>query len=346
MAAVSRKALPPRGARKPGNQPIRTPRVVYFARGYAPFTSGPQAVVARDLCAALAEAGAAVLAVARTPTHPAGLARRLTLSPAQPGGTTLYEGLSIDGRTRVALIVGDADPSGARLGAWLSEYFERWHDSVDLVCMGRDTEAMRPTRVETVLEERRLGFLPGIDQIAFRAPREVLALKPAAKLAVQRRLGLPVRAHAPLIVAVGARDASLWSDGLERELDRAGAQLVPEDLTADLAQRRELYAAADFALLVHDAPEDGPGDLAPAAFGAVPIAPRDGCYETVLTEVHLPSRTGTSFLFAPEADRLIAATRAALRAYRHADFAAVARHASELDLGWARPAHRILAALR
>lgn len=346
MAAVSRKALPPRGARKPGIRPIRAPRVVYFARGYAPFTPGPRAVVARDLCAALAEAGAAVLAVVRTTARPAGLARRLTEEPTHPDGTTTFEGRSIDGRARVVLLGGDTDPSGATLGAWLSAYFERWHDSLDLVCMGRDTEALRPTRVEKVIEERRLGFCSGIDQIAFRAPREVLALKPAAKLAVQHRLGLPVRANAPLLVAVGARDPSLWSAELERELDRAGAQLVTEETGIDLAQRRQLYAAADFALLIHDAPEDGPGDLAPAVFGAVPIAPRDGCYETVLTEAHLPSRTGTAFLFAPEAARLVAATRAALRAYRHPDFNAVARHASELDLGWARPAHRILAALR
>lgn len=346
MPALSRKAIPAGAAHERRLEAARQPRVVYFSRGYAPFTSGPRAIVARDLCAALADAGASVLAVVRAATEPVGLARRLSLEPPRPGGTTTYEGLSIDGRARVVLQVGAADPTRAELGAWLSEYFERWHDRPDLVCMGAGTESLRPTRVEAVIEERRLGFFPGIDQVAFRAPPDPVARKPAAKLAVQRRLGLPVRGRAPLVVAVGARDASLWSAELEQVFDRAAAQIVNDDPTAEPAERRELYQAADFALLIHDAPEDGPSDLAPAAFGAVPIAPRDGRYETVLAEAHLPSGTGTAFLFAPDPDRLTAAARAALRAYAHPGFATLCRHAASLDLGWARPAHRVLAALR
>lgn len=337
-------------------------RVLYSTPEIAPFTgAGPESALARCLAAGLVRAGARVTVAApwTAAEPPSRLARRLAPAPTSRGPVAVFEGPLPGGGGQVLLAATD-DPIAVIEAALACGPADVAH-----LALGGDAAlATLAARGIPALLDDDLELTPGIDPARWPRPADAMADKPAAKRRAQLAHGLPPLATAPLFVAESTPsqpiDPLLWSDDLEAELATAGAQLLvvhagdgdspaPSSRRAATVvgagddQRRQLLAAADFAILAHE-PSRGPSDLHAARYGAVPIAPREAPYTNTLVELDLATATGSGIFYAPDPERLVAAVRRALRAHRHPHFAATARGTARLDLDWLRPARVALGA--
>lgn len=217
-----------------------------------------------------------------------------------------------------------------------------------------------PERLRAVADGAGDGASPG-------APHDQ-----AHKLAVQRDLGLPPRPRTPLLAVTSPlADALLASDSLAalvdadaqfailaREDQDAGAlpalrslaarspwvalRAVPDDEYE--AAEAALLAGADLVLLTGPFPLAGGNRLAAVRQGVLPIAPNAGGYADILVEIDPGSGTGSGFLYeAGNPVEMIAATRRAIRAYRHTPaLPQVVERVRQLDLSWQTTARRYL----
>ncbi len=197
-----------------------------------------------------------------------------------------------------------------------------------------------------------VGILNGIDNESYN-PETDLALaqtynantfvtgKPENKLAVQRALGLPEAAQAPLFVTVGRlvgqKGINLILPLIER-LQARGAQVaflgtgfpeieaalrqaekwpgVRSRLTFDSALGRRLYAAGDFFLMPSLFEPCGLGQLIALRYGAIPIV-RDtgGLHDTVVDVDAFPAHGNGLVFTKPDPEALWATIERALALY-------------------------------
>lgn len=220
--------------------------------------------------------------------------------------------------------------------------------------------------------ERVVGIRRGVDYAAFdpaRDPRLPAAFSAAdragkgdVKTAAQHVLGLPRRAHVPLIVApapvadtVIAAIAALGDAAVQvavlgplppgdaaelRQLAHRHPTRIaaPAELTAD--QRHVAAAGADFHLLSQFDP-CGPSQLWGMRYGAVPIAAADTELADDLVDFDPDTATGSGVIAETSApDDLAAAMRRAARAHGSSRFGRLVARAMATDLSWATAARR------
>ncbi len=231
-----------------------------------------------------------------------------------------------------------------------------------------------------------IAIPPGIDESSWNPahdphlPATFSASRPegkaTCKLELQRQLGLPPRAKAPLITALPPVEAATLTGETADALAQSGAQLVlltdpdrdqpsARAIARDLAGRyptrvaacdgpadgelaHRIVAGADFALLTSGAPPRGMSQLFVLAYGAIPVAPRAGEFADRLVDVDPRTATGLGFLYPQDAPlELVTAVRRALRAFHdRPSFDALTRRALGVDLSWRTAAHRYLEAYR
>jgi hypothetical protein len=327
----------------------------------------------------------------RHPDHPPerhGLARRLTPLRVPVGDRTdevaVHEGRLPDGATRVVLLEAPAELlAGAAVALLRADPRPPHvlHARPDTAGPLRRALAGAGWSVPVVPDLD--GIPPGIDELAWDPARDAHLParfssadpdgKARCKLALQRELGLPPRARAPLIAVVAPLDPALWDvptaealvegdmqlamlgapdhDGpafermrqlARRHWTRAAACAVANTDPAHDALTHRLIAGADFVLCAHPFPAEGPSDLHGLRYGTIPIAPADEGYRQALVELDPHTLTGTGVLFRPgDATALIGAVRRATRAYRESTaWPALVRRLMTMDLSWATAARR------
>jgi starch synthase len=122
---------------------------------------------------------------------------------------------------------------------------------------------------------------------------------------------------------------------------------VPESLQRSCAfvdapsgsAERRLCAAADFALLLNDEPQDVLPIRKAQRYAAVPIVKAAGAALDAVVDCDAQLETGTGLLFASSAE-IVSTVQRALAAYREPGWPRLQRRVALLDLGWDRVAHR------
>ena len=196
---------------------------------------------------------------------------------------------------------------------------------------------------------------------------ESLAGKRACKAALQRELGLPVRADVPLCgsisrltdqkgfdLVLGALPQILDGDAQyvvlgsgDPALEQALKQLqvkFPKKLAVrigyddPLAHRIE--AGCDLYVMPSKFEPCGLNQMYSLRYGTPPIVRITGGLDDTIVDFDARSRSGTGFRFEPyETGALVACWRRALAAWRsEGDFAALVKRAMAQDFGWARAA--------
>jgi starch synthase len=219
------------------------------------------------------------------------------------------------------------------------------------------------------------GVQPGLDyavynpatdpELVSRFDAQHLDAKGNCRTAVLRELGLEVDARRPLVVMFTAsmvaagkpsKDElqSLYGRLLHNEINlviagKGVAELgaVPESLQRTCAlvdapsgaAERRLCAAADFALLLNDDPQDVLLIRKAQRYAAVPIAKAAGAALDAVVDCDAQLETGTGFLFASTAD-IVSTVQRALAAYHEPSWPRLQRRVASLDLGWDRVAQR------
>jgi starch synthase len=193
--------------------------------------------------------------------------------------------------------------------------------------------------------------------------------KAACKAALQRELGLPVRAALPLVASVSrlteqkgfdmvaaageelARlDAQFvflgtgdprWEQAL-RELARRYPGKVAVRVAHDEAVAHRVQAGADLFLMPSRYEPCGLTQMTAMRYGTVPIVRATGGLDDTVVDFDERTRTGSGFKF-DEADpaALVHAVKRALAAYKHRDaWADLVQRAMRLDFSWSRSARR------
>src|SRR5262249_11000721 len=241
-------------------------------------------------------------------------------------------------------------------GAGLEGFLARHAGKLVGILNGIDTETWDPARDP---------FLPA------RFDADDRSGKMACKAALQRELGLPVRAGVPLFGMVSrlteqkgykllleageelARLDAQWiflgrgerrfEDGLanlvRRYPARFGLRVAQDDA---LAHRIE--AGADFFLMPSSFEPCGLNQMYSQRYGTVPIVRATGGLDDTVVDYDETTRTGTGFKFGPEkADALVATLKRALALYKRKDaFDALGAQIMRPDHGWHRSARRYL----
>jgi starch synthase len=219
-----------------------------------------------------------------------------------------------------------------------------------------------------------IGIQPGLDyavynpatdpELVSRFDAQHLDAKGNCRTAVVRELGLELDDHRPLVVMFTAPSASgipskadvqqLCGRLLQNELNLvvagkgvADLGAVPESLQRSCAfvdapsgsAERRLCAAADFALLLNDDPQDVLPIRKAQRYAAVPIAKAAGAALDAVVDCDAQLETGTGFLFASSSE-IVGTVQRALAAYREPSWPRLQRRVASLDLGWDRVAHR------
>jgi len=207
---------------------------------------------------------------------------------------------------------------------------------------------------------------------------EALAGKRICKAALQRELGLPVRADVPLCgsisrltdqkgfdLVLGALPSILGprpQDGVGRDdsdvqyvvlgtgdpaLERALSELAarfPKRLAVrigyDEALSHRIEAGCDLYVMPSRFEPCGLNQMYSLRYGTPPIVRATGGLDDTIVDFDARSRSGTGFKFDRyEAGALVDCWRRALAAYRNeADFSALVRRCMAQDFGWARAA--------
>ncbi|MBX3192935.1 MAG: glycogen synthase GlgA [Labilithrix sp.] len=232
-------------------------------------------------------------------------------------------------------------------------------------------------RLDGVLRSkpRIVGIVNGVDygvwnpatdsNLVARYDGEDATNKARCKGALQKELGLPLEANAPLLLHVGRivpqKGADLVIDALPRLLRGSDAQIVfagdgDAALVAKLEQAVEkapgraafvraaseamvhkLFAAADIALVPSRFEPCGLVQLYAQRYGAPPVAHATGGLIDTIVDCDAKLETGTGFLFeAPTADALYATVQRAIAAFESDRWPALRRRVMRLDRGWER----------
>lgn len=223
------------------------------------------------------------------------------------------------------------------------------------------------------LPEPLIGILGGVDYAVFnpatdaaiesRFDAEDVSNKGSCKTALVRAAALELEDR-PLIVAFAAgcgeaehrqllhalprildQDVGVVITGANSDLRSALTPLL-EDYAGSLGlanaedgELRRCFAAADFALILRDAPASSAA-MAAQRYGALPIAYAGAGATDVVTDADAELETGTGFLYREGEEALVSAVTRALAAYQHPRFASFRRRVMRRDLGWDRPARR------
>ncbi len=211
---------------------------------------------------------------------------------------------------------------------------------------------------------------PGTDAaIAARYDAEDFANKARCKGALQKELGLPLDASAPLVAFVGRivqqKGMDLIVGAMPKLLRATDAQLVfagegDGALTQSLegavgkSHGRAAFAAAASEPLVHRIFAGADLLLVPSRFepcglvqmyaqryGALPVAHATGGLADTIVDCDSKLETGTGFLFdEASVEALLGATERAIAARGLSRWPALVRRVMRLDRGWERPARR------
>ncbi len=232
-------------------------------------------------------------------------------------------------------------------------------------------------RLDGVLraKPRIAGIVNGVDYgvwnpatdsvLAARFDAEDATNKARCKGALQKKLGLPIEAHAPLLVSVGRivpqKGSDLLAEAVPRILRGSDAQIViagdgDEALVAKLTAAAEkghgrvvfvraaaealvhrMFAGADIALVPSRFEPCGLVQLYAQRYGALPVAHATGGLVDTIVDCDAKLETGTGFLFdTPTTDALYGATQRAITAYESERWPALRRRVMKLDRGWER----------
>jgi starch synthase len=226
---------------------------------------------------------------------------------------------------------------------------------------------------------RLSGILNGIDQDEWDPARDValatrygsddLRGKASCKAALQRELGLPVRAGQPLIAMISRlteqKGLELISQsaealaGLElqlvflgtgdtryeqtlRELSRRYPSKVAVRIGHDEPLAHRVLAGADVFLMPSRFEPCGLTQMYAMRYGAAPIVRATGGLDDTVVDFDAQTRTGSGFKFDEfDAGALTRAVKRALSAYRQKDaWNDLTRRIMKLDFGWAQSARR------
>jgi starch synthase len=237
-------------------------------------------------------------------------------------------------------------------------------------------------KLDGVLRDRAraiVGITNGVDYavwnqstdaaIAARYDAEDPAAKVRCKGALQKELGLPIDAAAPLIASVGRLVEQKGSDlvaGVIPKLLRATeAQIVVAgDGEPALAKKIEdavtkghgravfaraaseplvhrIFAGADIVLVPSRFEPCGLVQMYAQRYGTLPVAHATGGLVDTVVDCDAKLETGTGFLFEePTVEALLGATERAIAARVSPRWPALVRRVMRLDRGWERPARQ------
>lgn len=237
-------------------------------------------------------------------------------------------------------------------------------------------------KLDGVLRERGeglVGIVNGVDYavwnpatdpaIAARYDAEDISNKARCKGALQKELGLPLDAQAPLVAFVGRmveqKGIDLVAQVMPRLLRGTDAQIVVAGegemalvsaVEAAVAKSygraafaraasetlvHRIFAASDVVLVPSRYEPCGLVQLYAQRYGALPVGRATGGLVDTIVDCDAKLETGTGFLFQePTADALLGATERALAARSLPRWAALVRRVMRLDRGWERPARR------
>jgi starch synthase len=227
--------------------------------------------------------------------------------------------------------------------------------------------------------DRLLGILNGVDYavwnpatdpaVAARYDAEDFTNKARCKGALQKELGLPIDAAAPLFACVGRmveqKGTDLVTAALPRLLRGTDAQVVfagdgeagliaaVEAVVARSGGRavfaraaseslvHRIFAGADLALVASRYEPCGLVQMYAQRYGALPVAHATGGLVDTIVDADAKLETGTGFLFdSASADSLVGAAERAAAALSLPRWPAAVRRTMRLDRGWDRPARR------
>jgi starch synthase len=232
--------------------------------------------------------------------------------------------------------------------------------------------------------DRLVGILNGIDVDVWnpaRDPRlpatysaENLRGKRECKLALQKELGLPLRAETPLCgsisrltdqkgfdLVVAALPSLLESEDIQyvvlgsgearfeealRDLAARYPKKVAVRIAYDDALAHRIEAGSDLFVMPSRFEPCGLNQMYSLRYGTPPIVRATGGLDDTVVDFEARSRSGTGFKFANySVEALTHAWRRALFTYRNApdDFAALVRRAMAVDCSWAASAERYAA---
>jgi starch synthase len=237
-------------------------------------------------------------------------------------------------------------------------------------------------RLDGVLSARGealLGIANGIDYavwnpatdpaLVVRYDAEGFANKARSKGALQKELGLPLDAEAPLVASVGRMVQQKGVDlvaavtpkllrGTDAQLvvagDGEGSLVVAVEAAVAKSHGRAAFARAASEALVHRIFAGADLVVVPSRYepcglvqmyaqryGALPVAHATGGLVDTIVDCDAQLETGTGFLFEEATtEALLGATERAIAARRLARWPALVRRAMRLDRGWERPARR------
>ena len=237
-------------------------------------------------------------------------------------------------------------------------------------------------RLDGVLAARSasvVGIANGVDYavwnpatdsaIAARYDAEDPANKVRCRGALQKELGLPIDATAPIVVCVGRIVEQKGSDlvagaipyllrGTDAQIviagDGAPALVEPIEAAVAKSHGRAVFARAASEALVHRIFAGADIVLVPSRFepcglvqlyaqryGALPVARATGGLVDTIVDCDAKLETGTGFLFDDATvEALVGATERAVAARVHPRWPALVRRVMRLDRGWERPARR------
>ena len=224
-----------------------------------------------------------------------------------------------------------------------------------------------------------VGILNGVDYsvwnpatdaaLAARYDAEDTTNKARCRGALQRELGLPLDAEAPLIVNVGRivsqKGSDLIAAAIPRLVRATDAQIVVcGDGDAALARKitdsvqksdgravfvraaseqvvHRAFAASDFALVPSRFEPCGLVQLYAQRYGVLPVARAKGGLVDTVVDCDAKLETGTGFLFQEDTvEALVGATERAIAARASPRWPVLVRRVMRLDRGWERPARQ------
>ncbi len=248
--------------------------------------------------------------------------------------------------------------------------------------LGEGSYAGPLAEVVSKLEKPLLGIQGGIDYarynpaidplLAARYDAEDFSQKNTCKTTLQRELGLDLDLNCPLffvpgsiaegpsarplryclekmldqplsiVIALNAKDAADMKDVAAHLASQWPGRLAT--LTADTAQAiHRAFSAADFVLLASENPPVETNHLLAQRYGALPVAIARGVFLDNLVDCDAKLETGSAFLFGDEtAEGLLGAVARAVTAFGRPEFERLRRRIMKRDMGWERPARRML----
>lgn len=236
--------------------------------------------------------------------------------------------------------------------------------------------------LDGVLRERGdalVGIVNGVDYavwnpatdsaIAARYDAEDFGNKARCKGALQKELGLPIEAHAPVVANVGRmveqKGTDLVAEVIPKLLRGTDAQVVVTgDGAMDLVSLMEkavakshgravfvhaaneglvhrIFAGADVVLVPSRYEPCGLVQMYAQRYGALPVARATGGLVDTIVDCDAKLETGTGFLFdSATAEALLGATERSIAARTLPRWSTLVRRVMKLDSGWDGPARR------